>query len=144
MDTQKGLWHREDDVQVRSFCTVGDQLLFVNEDGIWSVTDGGTGEKVDWFVQTGIFGDEEPNHKYLSALTVRLSLTPGTKVRFLVQYDSCGGWHSLAYITGKHLNSFSLPLRPRRCDHLRLRIEGQGEAKIYAITLTMEQGSEFR
>ena len=145
-DTQKGLWHREDGTQIRQFCTVGNTLFYSNEKGIWAIgeTDGTSEGKIPWYAQTGILGGDEPNHKYLSSITVRLSLAVGSTVRFLVQYDSFGAWHSLASITGKHLNSFSVPLRPKRCDHLRLRIEGVGEAKIYAITLTMEQGSDIR
>lgn len=145
-DTQKGLWHKEDNTNVKEFCTVGNTLFFNGADGLWAIGDAdGTMEgKISWYAQTGILGCDEPNHKYLSSITVRLSLAVGATVRFLAQYDSCGTWHSLASITGKHLNSFSIPLRPKRCDHMCLRIEGLGDAKIYAITLTTEQGSDIR
>ena len=39
-------------------------------------------------------------------------------------------------------DSAMLPIRPRRCSYLRLRIEGQGDARLYAITKTLQQGSE--
>ena len=41
------------------------------------------------------------------------------------------------------LRSFSVPLRPRRCDHFRLRIVGEGDAKIYSISKTIEQGGDL-
>ena len=44
---------------------------------------------------------------------------------------------------GRSMRSFSVPIRPKRCDSLQLRIEGEGVAKIYAITKTIEQGSEL-
>ena len=45
-------------------------------------------------------------------------------------------------MTGSSLRSFSMPIRPKRCDHLRLRIVGEGDAKIYSITKTVEKGSD--
>jgi hypothetical protein len=43
---------------------------------------------------------------------------------------------------GANLRSFSIPIRPQRCDHLQLRIDGEGSAKIFSITKSIEQGSE--
>jgi hypothetical protein len=66
----------------------------------------------------------------------------GTRIRFLVQYDSIGGWKELYAMSGVTMKSFTVPIRPRRCDHFRLRIEGMGDARIYSIAKTMEQGSD--
>ena len=93
-------------------------------------------------VQTGILGTDQPDRKYISRLTVRMSMDVGGRARFFVQYDSMGGWEHLGTVNVTSLKSFSLPIRPRRCDHLRLRIEGVGEARIYSITKTIEGGSE--
>jgi hypothetical protein len=43
---------------------------------------------------------------------------------------------------GTSLKTFSVPIKPKRCDHLRLRIDGEGNAKIFSITKTIEQGSD--
>ena len=61
---------------------------------------------------------------------------------FFVQYDSGGDWEYLFTMTGSSLRSFSVPIRPRRCDHLRLRVVGEGEAKIYSIAKVVEEGSD--
>lgn len=81
--------------------------------------------------------------KYISRLTVRMSLEVGTKVNFYAQYNSAGDWEPLGTVTGTNLRSFSLPVRPKRCDHMRLRIEGVGDAKVYSITKVIEQGSDI-
>lgn len=148
-DTQKGFWHREDSLRVDAFCVVGDELLYMEHDaqriGAMSGKDGTSQEKcMAWYAETGILGADSPDHKYLSRITVRLSMALGTRVKFFAEYDSCGSWQTLASVTGKSLNSFSVPLRPKRCDHLRLRIEGEGAAKIFSITMTTEQGSDIR
>ena len=65
------------------------------------------------------------------------------KVQVSIQYDSMGDWEQVCQMTVTSLRSFSIPVRPRRCDHFRIRIEGVGQGKIYSITKTIEQGSDF-
>ena len=146
-DTTKGLWHREDCLRVDFFCSCREELYAIDHDTGKIITMLGSGiqdkEKVKWMVQTGIIGTDMPDMKYISRLLVRLSLEIGARVRIYAQYDSMGGWESLGTITGKDLRSFPLAIQPRRCDHMRLRIEGEGDAKIYSITKTIEQGSDI-
>ena len=99
--------------------------------------------KVSWMAQTGIIGTDMPDMKYISRLIIRMSMEIGAKVRFLVQYDSMGGWEQIGVMSSTSLRSVSVPIKPRRCDHFRLRIEGTGEARIYSITKTIEQGSDI-
>ena len=146
-DTAKGLWHREDDLRAEGFCSCREELYCIDHDTGQIITMLGSGTqdsgKVAWMAQTGPIGTDMPDMKYVSRLTIRMSMAIGTTVRFLVQYDSMGGWEQLCSMTGTNLRSFSVPVRPRRCDHLRLRIEGEGEARIYSITKTIEQGSDI-
>ena len=145
-DTARRLWHREDDLRGESFCPCRGELYVIDRDSgkILALLGSGEPEKdsVPWMVQTGILGTDQPDRKYISRLTVRMSMDVGGRARFFVQYDSLGGWEHLGTVNVTSLKSFSLPIRPRRCDHLRLRIEGVGEARIYSITKTIEGGSE--
>ena len=52
-------------------------------------------------------------------------------------------WEYQFTLTGNSIRSFSIPIRPKRCDNMKLRIEGVGMAKIYSITKTIEEGSEL-
>ena len=45
-------------------------------------------------------------------------------------------------MTGVDLKSFAVPIKPKRCDHMRLKIVGEGEAKIFSICKTVEWGSD--
>ena len=76
-------------------------------------------------------------------MDVRLKLDVGARVAFFAEYDSSGEFEYLFAMTGKSLQSFSIPIRPKRCDHLRLRIVGNGEAKIFSICKTVEKGSDL-
>lgn len=72
-----------------------------------------------------------------------MSMEIGAKVRFFAQYDSMGEWEHLGTVSGTSLRSFLLPIKPKRCDHMRLRIQGVGDVKIFSITKTIEQGSDI-
>ena len=147
-DTAKGMWHREDNLQVDFFCPCDDEVYYVdhnNRSVIKTLLGSGDKDKdsIKWMAESGVIGCSSPDKKYVSRLTVRMSLNIGTIVRFFVQYDSCGEWEHLFTMQGTNLSSFSVPVRPKRCDHFRFRIEGEGDAKIYSITKVLEQGSDI-
>lgn len=146
-DTAKKLWHREDETDVLDFCSCNNELYFIDKkDGkIKTVFGSGSeeSEPVEWMVETGVLSTDSPDKKYISRLTVRMSLEIGSDVSFFVQYDSAGAWVPLASMTGTSLRSFAIPLRPKRCDHFRLRIVGEGDATIFSIAETIEEGSDM-
>lgn len=145
--TRRGFWHREDETQVAEFCTVKDQLYYIVPDSpMVRAVRGAPGEETpfSWYVETGRLRADEAEQGYLSRITARLTLAPGTRLRFLVQYDSLGPWHCLASLRGGRTDSFCVPLRLRRCDHLRLRMEGEGEARLHALTLETRAGGTKR
>ena len=84
-----------------------------------------------------------PNAKYLARLNLRLWLESGASAQIFVEYDSGGTWEHLGSLQGYGLRPFTLPVKVRRCDHLRLKITGQGNFQLYAVTKTIEQGSDL-
>lgn len=141
-DTARGLWHREDDSRVRWFCTCRDDLFFVNGAGqIISVMGRGQPEEeISWMLETGALGTLTPDSKTLTRLNLRLELEQQAKV--WVQYDGDDFWTSVATVYGSAGQCFNLPVAVRRCDRLRLRLEGTGFMRLSCITKTMERGSE--
>ncbi len=146
-DTKKGVWHREDDTQATVFCSSDGDLFYIDyaDNQIKSVKGRGLEEPepIRWEAVTGIIGTDSPDKKYISRMDVRMALQVGTRVVFSAEYDSSGEWEHLFTMAGMTLRSFAVPIRPKRCDHLRLRIEGIGDAKIYSICKTVEQGSDI-
>ena len=169
-DTKRGTWHREDNTHAIDFCTCRGELYYIDEQkSIETVKDEETGEVtekvvidryiktinivpnasypfeegINWMAESGVIGVSLPDKKYISRLDVRMLLTVGTRVHFYIEYDSCGKWEHLFTMTGTKLQSFPISIRPRRCDHMRIRIEGDGEAKIFSICKTIEQGSDI-
>lgn len=146
-DVAKGMWHREDDTEVKHFCSCRDELYYIDSKDNAIKTIGGSGnayeKKVEWMAETGPIGTSSPDKKYVSSLTVRMSLDIGSRVRFFAQYDSMGEWEPLCTMAGTTLRSFSVPIKPKRCDHFKLRIVGEGDARIYSIAKTIEEGSDI-
>ena len=151
-DTLKGMWHREDKTEVMDFCNCRGDLYFIdNGDEFGQVqikTVKGSGDSqetkpIKWEAITGIIGTDSPDKKYISRLDVRMMLAVGTRVHFYVEYDSSEEWKHLFSMDGVSLQSFAVPIRPQRCDHLRLKIVGEGDAKIYSICKTIEWGSDM-
>ena len=146
-DTSKGMWHKEDNLRADAFCACRDDLYCIDHSTKKIVSMFGTGEKdtdpVEWMVETGEIGISSPDMKYISRLTIRMSMAIGAEIAVYAQYDMSDIWEPLFTLLGTNLRSFSLPVRPKRCDYMRLRIEGIGDAKIYSITKTIEEGSEL-
>ena len=145
-DTAKGMWHKEDNIHADCFCSFLNEIYCIDHDTKNIVTMFGSGTKdsnnVSWMVETGLVGMSMPDMKYISRLLVRMALDIGSSVAVSIQYDSCGNWERVCQMTATSLRSFAVPVRLRRCDHFRIRIEGDGAGKVYSITKTIEQGSD--
>lgn len=145
-DTAKDMWHKEDNLRVSAFCSCRGEMYAIDADTKKILTmlgSDGTAKDLQWMVETGEIGISSPDMKYISRLTVRMLLEIGSEVTIYGKYDFSDAWEHLFVTKGTSLRSFSVPIRPKRCDHMRLRIVGKGMAKIYAITKTIEQGSEI-
>ena len=143
-DAAKGMWHKEDDLQVDCFCSCRGEMYAISNGEIITMTSGTPdADPVEWMVETGEIGINSPDMKYISRITLRMSMDIDTEVVIYAQYDSRDEWEIVCTMHGTDLRSFSIPIRPMRCDHMKLRIEGVGAAKIYSITKTIEQGSEL-
>lgn len=145
-DTNKGLWHREDNLRAACFCSCREEMYCIDSNSGKILALLGSGEKeegkVPWMAETGIIGTDDPDSKYIARLSIRLNMEIGSSLRFWIQYDSRPEWEMLGDVTGTNLRSVTIPVIPRRCDHFRLRLEGKGQVLIYSITKTIEEGGE--
>ena len=144
-DVAKSMWHLEDELLVDDFCSCRGEMYAISNGKIITMLGSGTPDilPVEWMVETGEIGISSPDMKYISRITLRMSMDIGAEVGVYAQYDMNEGWEQVCSLVGNNLRSFSIPIRPKRCDHMRLRIEGTGAVKIYSITKTIEQGSEL-
>lgn len=150
-DTQKGMWHIEDEADVTAFCRwEGNTYMLCSSGEIWltgTIWDApGTDEDdFDWFAEFGDFTEDDPNKKGVSKVQIRLELEEGAWCRVLMRFDSTGEWIE----AGKRLDadvkrSYYLPIIPRRGDHYRMRLEGHGGCRVYSLVREYYSGSEMK
>ena len=97
---------------------------------------------VPWSATTGLMGYQTVEHKYISRFNLRMKLPIGSQADMYIQYDSDGIWHHSGHMVGVGTKTFMLPVRPRRCDHFQIRIEGKGEIRVYSSAKILEVGSD--
>lgn len=144
-DTLRKLWHREDDSAVQMFASCGGELYFTDGDGtLWSVG-GSAGEaegEIQWSATTGLMGYSTVERKYISRFNLRMMLPVGSNAEVFVQYDSDGVWHPAGSMVGRGTGTFMLPVRPRRCDHFQVRLQGTGDFRLFSFSKLFEKGSD--
>lgn len=162
-NTEKGIWYREDGLRALGFGTVGDELYAIDEVNNTLVAINGTmgaagwsqESDFDWMAEFGLSGLEyTPNEygrmgradrvgsHYVSRFDIRMYIEEGTRAELEIMYDSSGVWTKQGEIRGNRMRNFVLPVIPKRCDHLRFRIRGTGEFRIYSISRITEAGSD--
>lgn len=144
LDTLKSMWHREDGLQVSAFCSCRGEMYAIAGNRILALLGSGKAaeKRLKWMAQTGEIGLSTPDSKYVLRLNIRMQLDFGANMDIYAQYDRDGSWVRVCSLRGTDLGSFSVPIRPRRCDHMMLRFEGEGMGKLYSITKTYVKGSD--
>lgn len=157
-DLKRGLWHKEDGLRPQCWCSAGKDLFCIEEQTgrILSVTGAGEAEAdpVEWEVVTGEIGLQKaattytttvmPEEKYISKLHLRMQMEENAQVEVWLQYDGAEVWEKAATLHGGgRLRSFTLPIRPKRCDWLRLKLTGRGVTRVYSLVRWLEGGSEY-
>ena len=148
------MWFKEDDTQVRFFAEDKGILYFINANNELWVTDAEnydgefpiaeTEGHFEWFAETGDIGIQEPDCKIYRDIQIRLCMEPGSEVAVYLQYDSDGNWHQEALWKDKAKGAYTIPIVTPKVDHMKIRIEGKGNAKIYSISKRYEDCSEVR
>lgn len=145
-DTQKGLWHKEDATHAMMFTKMDDDLYFIDADTnrlMCVLGSQGTVEAApDWMAESGTIGYEYPDKKYLSRYNIRLQIEDGGELRMYCMYDSDGKWEHAGTVRRKGHGTFTVPVIPRRCDHMKLKLEGKGVVRVFSIAKILELGSD--
>lgn len=151
-DTVKNIWIREDDLHVKYFASVDDELYCIDEEpGALTPVNNlialngtvGTHEaSLTWKAESGLQYYQYPDMKYVSRYNFRMRCAG--IVKLYIEYDSSGEWIESGQISVMdRFDTVTIPVKPRRCDHLRFKLEGSGYVKIYSIARILEMGSDY-
>lgn len=138
-DSRHRLWHRRSAIFACQMCNWQGRLLYFDREGqgIMELDCGNKG--VAFSMETGILADSR--QRRIRSICLRYSLKGWGRV--MVEYDSSGVWLAAGSLQETKLGWTNLPLRPRRCDHFRLKLCGEGRLRLHSIIKTIEEGSDL-
>ncbi len=141
-DIGRGLWMREDELAADAFARVDDELFCLSNGRLYALagTCGKPEASVEWSAETGMLACEYPDSKYLVRLALRAWMEPEAELELFVEYDSSGVWEYAGRMHAANAGSAEFPLRLRRCDHVRVRLEGRGDMRILSMTREVTEG----
>lgn len=159
-DELSGLWHKEDQIDIKEFASHNCNLYFISENGtnrflciadaenvygnFASVLGGYSAESsVPWQAETGLWGLSLPGNKYYSKITLMLKGEQGASVQVWFEYDNSGTWERKCSISVENTKSYTLPFITPRCGCLRMRICGTGKVTVLNVSRCVERGSEL-
>lgn len=155
-DLQKNIWQEENAESVIQFARAGNDLYMMMEHRADTVLgSAGTPETaVNWWAETGLQGWEKhskkamgaADDKYVTRYQIRAVMPEGSKMKCHLKYDMDAHWTEKLRIENYWgvERTILMPVYPKRCDHLRMRLEGTGEIKIGAIIRNLSSGGDGR
>lgn len=161
-DTAAGVWTREDGTHALGFASCLTETFMLRADGeLYALLPGEynkdffmvgsdytvyaqeeTDEEVSWELRTGEILRELPDHKYIGKIQLYLELDPGARADVALRRDG-GAWEKVQELSGGDQRRCTLPIYPRRCDRMEIRLTGVGHARLVNWSKYVGYGSEY-
>lgn len=142
-DESKGMWTKEDETHALFMTTLENDLYYIDEDGYLKTISGSDDEVIQWEAVSGKIMMSYAR-KYLCKINIRATLEEKATMDIWVQYDNEKTWERITTITARKHRAYDIPVIPRRCDHLKVKLSGRGRSWIYGIDKQFEIGSDVR
>lgn len=105
------------------------------------IIEGQLEDTFEWSFTTGDLTFDNPYNKYVKRLNLRMSQDVGSKVKIEIEYESSGEWEYVTEEYASKKRSYMVPIVVKRADHIRLRVSGWGEFRLFSLTKVVEGGS---
>lgn len=157
-DTDKGLWHKEDDTKMID-CTTYNGVLYWLDDTKENIMCPDKADNLlvdntkyeyqqedyfEWSAETGDLYDSEFNVKNIGKIRIGIKAEKGAKVSLFVQYKDNGEWRKVSEMLYSEKKPRVFAVALRRAEYLRLKLVGTGQVEIYGIDIEHSRGSDKR
>lgn len=144
-DISRSLWMKEDGLDAKYFARLEGELYAMTGTELWCLSgrSGSLENFVPWMAESGILYYQYPDKKYLSRFNLRVRMEEGAWMDVFIQYDSCGFWEHKGRVKLSGTGTVTVPVCPRRCDHMQIRLEGRGEFQLFSMAKVLEIGSDM-
>lgn len=157
-DTDKGLWHKEDDTKMIDCTTYNGVLYWLDEtkenimcpDKADNLLVDNTKYEYqqedcfEWSAETGDLYDSEFNVKNIGKIRIGIKAEKGAKVSLFVQYKDNGEWRKVSEMLYSEKKPRVFAVALRRAEYLRFKLVGTGKVEIYGIDIEHSRGSDKR
>lgn len=135
LDTQRGIWLREDDSRAVGFARVDGALCFLSGNGtLYRIGQDDSAEAaIQWEALLAPFDWTVPERKDYTRLYIQADLEAGAYIKVEAREDG-RPWRQVALCHAEHKKNFAVPVAPGRCDTLQLRLSGVGRCLIRQVT----------
>lgn len=101
---------------------------------------------LNFYVESGAIGKESMLHKYISRLLFKFKLDFGASILIYLKYDFDDEWELVYQNSNTEEKAVitKVPIKPKRHESLRYKIEGTGNVTVYGIEYDLSEGSEIR
>ena len=153
-DTVKGIWMREDELEVIQFAKYLGKLYALTTDGRFIMLGNGDMRSIDtsldgdetyflWSMKSTPFYEDTFNRKYHTKLIIRMEMFPLSSFSVSVSYDGGDDMEIFRSQVSTGHRVMVVPVLPRRCDAFRLKIEGTGNFILRGIAREYSEGREY-
>lgn len=142
LDTIRGIWLREDNLQVANFDLYEGDLYALDMDTGEVLRFGYGDERVRWSVTTGKLFEDTLNRRRYTKAILRADISDGATITIEASHDD-GTFEPLYKHATAHGKTLVMPILPRRTDNFRLRISGEGFVRLRGLAREYKEGSEL-
>lgn len=139
---QQQLWYREDNLEIKESC-YGEGVLYIidGENKVREIVDE---EKYSdkWELTSGRMKEGTFDKKRVHKLKIDLWLERGSSVDVFVRYDESPEWIQMKTIYSAENQTYSIPVKIRRCGHYQYRLSGHGRFELFGMSRVVEGGSD--
>lgn len=99
-------------------------------------------DSMPWCVQTGRLDVSSPYNKHFTKIAI---CAEGDGSAVTVKAIGKGASRERSFtFSPTEIDTFTYAFKPMRCDNMKLKLSGTGQAKIHSITVFLSEGSEIR
>lgn len=142
-DAEKGLWSKEDGLQIRYAVYGEGELYCIDGNGNLFTVSGKRKETLEWMLETGDLLDGSFEYKHVRQILLHVQMARDSEMTVSIRYDDDPEWVLAETVHAEVYRSQTINLVPRRCISYRIRLQGVGGFVLKAITKRIGYGTEI-
>ena len=97
---------------------------------------------MDWYLESVYLEEGTIDQKKVHSLQFNVELEEDAYFAVYVRYDNDVTWRRVASVTADRRNTYTVPLKLKKCERYQYRLEGHGWFILYGMSKTIGKGSE--